>query len=194
MMADQSESAGAAAEPARPKGTSRAGIVVMLAVLLALLGLLAWGLKHSQAGPRDSGKAPDFTLTGYDGRTVTLSKLRGQVVVINFWASWCVPCRQEAAYLERTWRKYKDRGVVFIGVDYADTEKGARAYIQEFDITYINGPDLGTRISQAFNIKGVPETYYVDKSGVLRGVNIGPLESPQLDQKIDELLAETNEP
>ncbi len=190
MMADQSESAGATAEPARPKGTSRAGIVVMLAVLLALLSLLAWGLKHSQAGPRDSGKAPDFTLTGYDGRTVTLSKLRGQVVVINFWASWCVPCRQEAAYLERNWRKYKDRGVVFIGVDYADTEKGARAYIQEFDITYINGPDPGTRVAQAFNIKGVPETYYVDKNGILRGVNIGPLESPQLDQKIDELLAE----
>ncbi len=164
--------------------------MVVLAVLLAILGLLAWGLKQSQAGPRDSGKAPDFTLTGYDGRVVTLSQLRGQVVIINFWASWCLPCRQEAAYLEQTWRKYRDRGVVFIGVDYVDTEKEARAYIQEFDITYVNGPDLGTRIAQAFNIKGVPETYYVDKNGVLRGVNIGPLESPQLDQKIDALLAE----
>ena len=168
----------------------RAGIIVTFAVVLAILGLLAWGLKQSQAGPRDSGKAPDFTLTGYDGRVVTLSKLRGQVVIINFWASWCLPCREEAAYLEQTWRKYKDRGVVFVGVDYVDTEKEARAYIKEFDITYINGPDLGTRISQSFNIKGVPETYYVDKNGVLRGVNIGPLKSPQLDQKIDELLAE----
>lgn len=168
----------------------RAGIIVVFAVVLAILGLLAWGLKQSQAGPRDSGKVPDFTLTGYDGRVVTLSKLRGQVVIINFWASWCLPCREEAAYLEQTWRKYKDRGVVFIGVDYVDTEKEARAYIKEFDITYINGPDLGTRIAQSFNIKGVPETYYVDKNGVLRGVNIGPLKSPQLDQKIDELLAE----
>ncbi len=190
MTPDQPENAGAAPQQARPKGTSGAGSIVILAVLLALLGLLAWGLKKSQAGPRDSGKAPDFTLSGYDGRVITPSNLRGQVVIINFWASWCVPCRQEAAYLEQTWRKYKDRGVVFVGVDYADTEKGARAYIQEFDITYINGPDLGTRIAQAFNIKGVPETYYVDKNGILRGVNIGPLESPQLDQKIDELLAE----
>lgn len=170
----------------------KAGIIVAFAVVLAILGLLGWGLKQSQAGPRDSGKAPDFTLTGYDGRVVTLSKLRGQVVIINFWASWCLPCREEAAYLEQTWRKYKDRGVVFVGVDYVDTEKEARAYIKEFDITYINGPDLGTRISQSFNIKGVPETYYVDKNGVLRGVNIGPLKSPQLDQKIDELLAEPN--
>jgi len=151
---------------------------------------LAWGLKKAQAGPVDSGLAPDFSLTGFDGRTVTLSELRGQVVIINFWASWCPPCREEAAYLEQTWRKYKDRGVVFIGVDYVDTDKEALAYIQEFDITYINGPDIGTRISQAYNIKGVPETFYVDKKGQLRGVHIGPLKAPELDQKIEELLAE----
>src|SRR5512138_3694389 len=169
----------------------KAGIIVAFAVVLAILGLLAWGLRQSQAGPRDRGKAPDFTLTGFDGRLVTLSELRGQVVIINFWASWCLPCREEAAYLEQTWRKYKDQGVIFIGVDYVDTEKEALAYIKEFDITYINGPDLGTRIAQAYNIKGVPETYYVDKFGVLRGVQIGPLKSPILDQKIDELLAES---
>ena len=166
------------------------GIPLAFVLVLSLLGLLAWGLKKAQAGPVDSGLAPDFSLTGFDGRTVTLSELRGQVVIINFWASWCPPCREEAAYLEQTWRKYKDRGVVFIGVDYVDTDKEALAYIQEFDITYINGPDIGTRISQAYNIKGVPETFYVDKKGQLRGVHIGPLKAPELDQKIEELLAE----
>ena len=166
------------------------GIPLAFVLVLSLLGLLAWGLKKAQAGPVDSGLAPDFSLIGFDGRIVTLSELRGQVVIINFWASWCPPCREEAAYLEQTWRKYKDRGVVFIGVDYVDTDKEALAYIQEFDITYINGPDLGTRISQAYNIKGVPETFYVDKKGQLRGVHIGPLKAPELDQKIEELLAE----
>lgn len=134
--------------------------------------------------------APDFSLTGFDGREVTLSELRGQVVVVNFWASWCQPCRQEAAYLENTWRKYKDQGVVFIGVDYVDTEKEALAYIEEFDITYLNGPDLQTRISQAYNIQGVPETFFIAKNGELSGVHIGPLVPPQLDDKIEELLAE----
>lgn len=176
--------------PAHPR-RSRVGIIFIVAVVLALLALLAWGLKQAQAGPRDSGMAPDFTLTGFDGRKVTLSELRGHVVIINFWASWCPPCRQEAAYLEQTWRKYKDKGVVFIGVDYVDTEKEALAYIKEFDITYINGPDIGTRIAQSFNIKGVPETYYVARNGELRGVQIGPLKSPELDQKIDGLLAES---
>lgn len=175
--------------PARPRRV-RGGAIIALSIILALLGLLGWGLKKAQTGPLQTGMAPDFSLTGFDSREVTLSELRGQVVVINFWASWCQPCRQEAAYLENTWRKYKDQGVVFIGVDYVDTEKEALAYIQEFDITYINGPDLQTRISQAYNIQGVPETFYVAKNGELRGVHIGPLVPPQLDDKIEELLAE----
>lgn len=180
-------------EPQAPGPASRpkAGIILTFAVILALLGLLAWGLKKAQAGPRDKGMAPDFTITGFDKRKVTLSELRGRVVIINFWASWCPPCREEAAYLEQTWRKYKDKDVVFIGVDYVDTEKAALAYIKEFDITYINGPDIGTRIAQAFNIQGVPETYYVARNGELRGVHIGPLKAPVLDEKIDELLAES---
>jgi len=173
-----------------PPRSKRTGLIVAFAVILALLGLLAWGLRKVQAGPVNSGIAPDFTLTSFDGRTLTLSELRGQVVIINFWASWCPPCREEAAYLEQTWRKYEGKGVIFIGVDWVDTEKEALAYMDEFDLTYFNGPDIGTRIAQAYNIQGVPETFYVAKNGELRGVHIGPLKSPELDNKIEELLAE----
>ena len=171
--------------------SKRTGLVISFAVLLALLALLAWGLRKVQAGPVDNGVAPDFSITGFDGREFTLSKHRGHVVVVNFWASWCPPCREEAAYLEATWRKYQsNENVIFVGVDWVDTEKEALAYIQEFDITYINGPDIGTRAAQAYNIQGVPETFFVAKNGELRGVHIGPLKSPQLDEKIEELLAE----
>jgi cytochrome c biogenesis protein CcmG/thiol:disulfide interchange protein DsbE len=158
--------------------------------VLGLLALLGWGLVNSQKGQVNTGPAPDFTLISFDGETISLSDLRGQVVIINFWASWCPPCRDEAAYLEQTWRKYKEQGVVFIGIDYADTETQALAYIKEFNITYFNGPDLGTRISQEYNMQGVPETFYVDKNGELRGIHIGPLYYPLLDEKIEELLAE----
>lgn len=180
------------AQPARARSSFARPLAY--ALVLALLGLLGWGLIRSGKGPLDSGPAPGFTLTGFDGRTVALSDLRGQVVVINFWASWCPPCREEAAYLEQTWRTYQDQGVVFIGVDWVDTEKEALAYIDEFDITYLNGPDIGTRIAQAYNIKGVPETFFVDRAGVLRGVHIGPLYPPELDNRIDELLAEPAPP
>lgn len=166
------------------------GRLLAYAFVLGVLGLLGWGLVKVNSGQRNSGMAPDFTLTSFDGETVTLSELRGQIVVINFWASWCPPCRDEAPYLESSWRKYQDQGVFFIGVDYADTEKEALAYIDEFDITYFNGPDIGTRISQGYRMDGVPETYYVAKNGELRGTKIGPLVPPELDQKIEELLAE----
>ncbi len=158
--------------------------------LLGLLGLLGWGLMRVQAGPRSQGPAPEFTLTTFQGDEYSLSELRGQVVVINFWASWCPPCRDEAAYLESTWREYRDQGVVFLGVDYVDTEPEALAYIEEFDITYPNGPDIGTRISQAYRIQGVPETFFVAKDGTLRGVKIGPLAPPELEDRLEAMLAE----
>ncbi len=164
------------------------GRMIAYGLILGLLAVLAWGLIKVRAGVVSSGVAPDFSLASFNGEEITLSDLKGQVVIINFWASWCPPCREEAAYLEQTWRKYKDQGVVFIGIDYADTEAEALAYIDEFDITYFNGPDLGTRISQAYNIQGVPETFYVDRNGNLQGVHIGPLFPPTLDEKIEELL------
>ncbi len=163
---------------------------VAVGLVVGLLALLAWGLRSQASEPVEAGLAPDFSLTTFEGETITLSDLRGQVVIVNFWASWCPPCREEAAYLEATWRKYKDRGVVFIGVDYLDARPNALAYLEEFDITYPNGPDLGQKIADAYHIQGVPETFYIDKQGQLRGVKIGPLYPPALDDQIDALLAE----
>lgn len=166
------------------------GVIIAFALIIGLLVILGWRLIKVNSGQVSSGMAPDFTITSFEGETVTLSELRGQVVIINFWASWCPPCREEAPYLEATWRKYKDQGVVFIGVDYVDTESKALAYIDEFDITYFNGPDVGTRISHDYNMQGVPETFYVAKNGDLRGLKVGPLSPPELDEVIEELLAE----
>lgn len=162
------------------------------AVVIGLLVLVAIQMRRSgplAAGPVGKGElAPTFTLTTFDGQTVSLSELRGRVVVVNFWASWCKPCEQEAADLENTWRHYEDRGVMFLGVDYVDTETDARAYLKRFDITYPNGPDLGTKISQAFRIRGVPETYIVDQNGRLVAVKIGPTTQAELTAVIEPLL------
>lgn len=167
--------------------------VCIYATVFALLGLLGWGLARAQAGPRSAGRAPEFSLNTYEGETIALSDLRGRVVVVNFWASWCPPCRDEAAYLEDTWRAYQERGVMFLGVDYVDTETEARAYLSEFDITYPNGPDTGTRISQSFRMQGVPETYFIGKDGTLRGLKVGPLAPPELDEWLGPLLAEADD-
>lgn len=165
--------------------------VIVFGLIFAFIGLLGWGLWQANRGRLESGKATDFTLTSFDGETIQLSDLEGQVVVVNFWASWCLPCREESPYLEATWRRYKEQGVIFIGVNYADTEPQALAYLEEFDITFFNGPDLGSRIYREYRVQGVPETFYIAKNGEIRDVTIGPVPPPELELKIEDLLAET---
>jgi cytochrome c biogenesis protein CcmG/thiol:disulfide interchange protein DsbE len=182
-----------------PVGEKKArGVAVWVQVLvwvglLALLALVAFGLMKAQQPIMAVGaQVPEFTLSLYSGyeyegaSEVSLSDLRGRVVVLNFWASWCKPCEGEAADLESAWRSYQESGqVVFLGVDYVDTEPEARSYLSKFEITYPNGPDLGTRISQLFNRNlGVPETYIIDRDGVLRYIKIGPFLSVQEVQSV----------
>ncbi|TET85211.1 MAG: TlpA family protein disulfide reductase [Anaerolineales bacterium] len=166
------------AEAGSPSSPRRWGTILVWALVLGLLALLGFTLIRTQQGQVGIGDlVPDFTLTTFDGEQVAITDLRGQVVLINFWASWCLACEEEAAELENAYQMYKDQGVVFLGVDYSDIEREALAYLARFGITYINGPDLGTRISQAFRIRGVPETFVVGADGHLTSVRIGPYSS-----------------
>lgn len=150
--------------PPSRKGLGLGGILLLLGVAaIALVFGLALARKN-QTQPT-AGPAPDFTLTTLDGGQINLASLKGRVVVVNFWASWCGPCRQEAPVLERVWQQYKDKGVVVVGVAYTDTEKNAKAFLQQFGNTYPNGLDIGTKISELYNIQGVPETFIIDRNG-----------------------------
>ncbi len=167
------------------------GRILVWGGLLVLLTVVALGLQRTQEGPVGPGQAaPAFVLTTFDGQEIDSADLAGKVVVLNFWASWCKPCEQEAADLETAWQFYSEGGeVVFLGVDYVDTEPEAMEYLNKFNISYPNGADLGTRISQAFRIRGVPETYIIDQDGILSHAQIGPFTSlSQITAVIDPLL------
>jgi len=160
--------------------------IVIWVVLVGLLALVGFGLRRAQNPMAAVGKAvPDFNLVYYKGYEYNnkpeakLSDLKGKIVVINIWASWCKPCEQEAPELEQAWQLYKDSSdVVLIGVDYVDTPDGANEYLTKFIITFPNAADLKSNISSILNRQmGVPETYFIDREGILRNVKIGPFAS-----------------
>jgi len=132
--------------------------------------------------------APDLQLTLFDGGTLRLTTLHSSVVVVNFWASWCVPCRNEAPALERVWVSDRDRGATFVGVDIQDTDPAAQAFIQEFGITYPNGPDNTTRIATDYRVTGIPVTLVVDRAGRFARRWVGELNEQQLAAIVEEEL------
>ena len=167
------------------------GFAFVALVLAALMGLLAFGLLNEGEGElgalRQSRDAPDFTLDLFDGGTFTLSENRGQPVVVNFWSSWCDSCRAEAPVLEQGWRSFRDRGVIFIGVNVMDSRGDAEAFLEEFDVTYPNGPDeSGIRFD--YGTTGHPETFFINRDGVIVLKYIGPLNDERLSASVEELL------
>jgi cytochrome c biogenesis protein CcmG/thiol:disulfide interchange protein DsbE len=169
-------------------------LVLVLGFLVMLLALLAVGLQPRTSTLLQGKPAPAFDLVAFngefDGQPFSSEHLRGQIVVLNMWASWCVECEKEAAVLEQAWKDYRERGVWFIGVDYLDTDTAGSDYLKRFNITYPNGPDVGSRIYQAYRCTGVPETFFIDRNGVIQHVQIGPIGQPQLYGLLDRLLAE----
>ncbi len=185
--------------PVQKRGVPLWAQIVIWAFLVLLLVIVGLGLMRVQKPMAEVNKPiPDFRMTFYDdyqynGQSeIKFSDLRGKVVLVNIWASWCKPCEQEAPELQAAWTAYQSNpDVVFIGVDYVDTPTGAKSYLTKFSITYPNGPDLESAISQIFNRNaGVPETYIMDRQGVLRQVKIGPFTSvDEIKSIIDGLLA-----
>jgi cytochrome c biogenesis protein CcmG/thiol:disulfide interchange protein DsbE len=120
-----------------------------------------------------------------DGSEITLSDLRGQVVVLNFWASWCAPCRREAPAFQHVWETTHDQGVVFVGVTYHDVPDASLSFIEEYRITYPNGADEMGRISSAYGVSAVPETYVIDREGRLAWSQIGEVQAEALIRQLE---------
>ncbi len=164
-------------------------IIIVLAVILPLIGVLAYGFRRDPRyipSPLLGRLAPPFAVTLFDGRKISLDDLRGKVVFLNFWASWCPPCRAEARDLEAAWQKLKDKDVVFLGIDLQDTEEAALAFLREFSITYPNGRDASGKIAIDYGVWGIPETFFIDPDGRITYKHVGTLGSAIITAKLDE--------
>lgn len=161
---------------------------------VGLLTLTAFGLVRGTDGADEttinpSEVAPDFDLTLFDGGEFSLSDHAGKPIVINFWASWCPPCREEAKLLERTWAVYEDRGVVYVGVDTQDSELPAREFLESFAVTYPNGIDTDNAVSRSYRAFDLPTTVFVDRRGTIVKRWIGAISEQQLVGWADEIVA-----
>lgn len=158
--------------------------MILLTGLLVVLGV--WMKRSAIKTLAPGASIPDFSITAFSGETYTKSDLTGKLVLVNFWSSWCASCDEEGDALEEVWQEVKTSGeVVFLGVNYVDTESDSRAFIEKYGFTYPNGPDLGSRISRIFKVQAVPETYIIGRDGNLAAMKIGAFESAA---EIRELL------
>jgi cytochrome c biogenesis protein CcmG, thiol:disulfide interchange protein DsbE len=163
--------------------------LLALACVGGLLALLVWKLTHQQHAPRVGAVAPAFTLNRLDGPgKVSLAAYRGHPVVLNFWASWCKPCKSEAAVLERDWTSYQPRGVVFLGVDYHDLASDARRFVDAHALTFPMLRDGSGRVTGRYGISQVPETYVLNRQGRVIAHLAGPITDPSFAGKFHSAL------
>ena len=177
-----------------PLRLAAGGLVVLLLVLFTwrlVTQERGRGLAHAVAAGR-APAAPDFSLPRLNGNgKLRLSDLRGHVVLLNFWASWCIPCRTEAPRLAAAWRRWHGRGVVFVGVDAQDFRSDGRAFLREHGLAYPNVRDGSGGTLDRYGTSGFPETWFVSRSGRLVADHVdGPLTSARIDRDLRAALAE----
>jgi cytochrome c biogenesis protein CcmG/thiol:disulfide interchange protein DsbE len=182
-------------------GLSRSNIFGLAAtalVLLALMAVLVVRLQQANQAvssaptyPLVGHAAPDFTAPVWNGtsrQTVHLADLQGQPVVLNFWASWCAPCKEEMPTLQAGYDKYRASGVVFIGLAFNDTQASGQPFLEKYKITYPAGPDENGKVSIAYGVTGVPETVFIGRDGRVVSKTPGGVSAGQLDAGIHQLL------
>ena len=172
----------------RLKGTAQ---VIAFALVAGLLALLVWSVVHQQHAPGVGSVAPAFTLRRLQGPgSISLASYRGKPVVLNFWASWCEPCKSEAAVLERDWTSYRGHGVVFLGVDYNDLGSDARRFVSAHALTFPMLEDGSGTVTGDYGISQVPETYVLNRQGRVVLHLAGPVTNPGFAVKFRSALAQ----
>ena len=130
--------------------------------------------REKEGGTSDRLFAKNFSLSSLNGnKRVELSDFKGKPIVINFWASWCGPCREEMPFLEKAWDEYRDKGVIFLGINELDEEKNAKDFLNLFGVSYTNLEDSSGEVANAYSVAALPVTFFIDKEGKIVRMNYG---------------------
>jgi thiol-disulfide isomerase/thioredoxin len=143
----------------------------------------------SSSLPQKGFVAPDFTLEMLDGSETTLSDLRGQVVLINFWATWCPPCRAEMPAIQEVYEQYRDQGFIVLAVDIVEDDARVTTFADQLELTFPILMDRDGDVSERYRIRSIPTTFFVDRSGVIQDIVIGgPMSRALIESKVTALL------
>ncbi len=178
--------------PKRGFNTLSIVIIAAVVVFIAIIGIQL--VQRNHIGTVLDAPAPDFTVTTFDGEELSSESLRGKVVLVNFWASWCGPCHAEAEMLENMWREMQGENFVILGITHSDVERDSLEFMAQYDITYPNAPDPAAKIYDDYALTGVPESFLIAPDGSLAYELRGPLTertAPALLAEINLLLEET---
>ena len=152
-------------------------------------------LSSSMSAPQSGFLAPDFTLQTIENQQITLSNLRGKVVLVNLWATWCPPCQAEMPAIEAIYEEYKDQGLEILGVNttYQDTPTDLEQFIPEHHLTFPILLDSTALISKQYQLQALPTSFFIDRKGIIREVVVGgPMSTALLRSKIEQLIQEKN--
>jgi peroxiredoxin len=180
-------------------GRTRTKVIAGLVVAGAVLLFAARLVDHRPAalrvtvsgGPATVGSpAPDFTTATLGGKTVRLSQLHGQVVLINFWATWCTACREEMPAIRRAWEQYRAKGITVLEVNYRETDGSAmRQFLKEVGVPFDTALDPDGKIAGAYGVSiGLPVSVFIDRSGKVAFIQVGQMSNPPLDDKVRSIL------
>lgn len=170
-----------------------------LAAIAVLGGLWIWLTRAPTEvhggpppAPRQGFAAPDFTLQTLDGRTLTLNDLRGKAVVLNFWATWCSPCKAEMPALQKVYSATHGQGVEIIAITVESNTANIQRFVEAYHLTFPIGLDAGAAVSRRYRVEGTPTTFFIDKNGIIQAVVVGgPMSEGLIRSKIEALLEET---
>ncbi|MEE9542658.1 MAG: TlpA disulfide reductase family protein [Thermodesulfobacteriota bacterium] len=160
----------------------------LLILFAVLLGCTASDDSEANSREIEAEEFRPFTIASFEGKAIDTAKMRGEVIVVNFWASWCGPCKMEAKDLEAIYIKYRSKGVSFVGVAIDDTLENARGFIERYQVTYPNAFDSDNRLAAEYEIFAVPTTYVIDREGWNTFTHRGAISRSQLENAIKRVL------
>ena len=187
------EPVAAPSQPQAPAQKTRVWSIAAFVIILAIVGGAAywfWGNTSGSAagGPAIGQPAIDFELKDLKGQTVSLSSLKGKAVMINFWASWCPPCREEMPDIENAYKDYKDQGLVVLAVNIQEDNGTASDFVQKLGLTFPVVLDTAGNVSEKYHVYSLPTSYFIDRDGIVRDLNIGRMDRKTIDAKVKKIL------